>query len=467
MRKLLSPDHKDFDISDLDLAFELIEWREDPVKFFEDVTGLKARDYQKEYLRSLLDFDKKYMVIVSARDMGKTLCLAVTALWYAIVLSFTSPGVPMEVVVLAGSRDQAKICYAYILQIIGKIPFLQEFLAKEPTQTEIVFKNGSIIKPLAASQKAVRGHHPNLLIVDEAREVEEDLFDAALTCNINTPYFRQIYVSTPPDESLHWFNWRLGRHKERLEQLGWKFFHWSSLSVRPKEILESLKEHMPEDVFRREVLGEFYYPQGKMFSINHLKQCLVETTSQDPNSPEVYAGLDWGFRGDPTALVVVQRVDDKWRVLEAIEWKAEHMSRVHDEIERICRDRKVIAIFADSTAVGENMRLIDRGLPVQEISFKKEKQYMLANLRMLVERGKLELSEKEHQFLIGELVDYSWDQKGHDDLVDALMLATRQHHSYSRRYSLREYFERGVVTKRKSSSTSSPLTVSRSRARWP
>ena len=59
---------------------------------------------------------------------------------------------------------------------------LQErYLKREPTITKTEWLNGSLVSILTASQKSVRGPHPNFLILDEVDEMEYEIFEAALS----------------------------------------------------------------------------------------------------------------------------------------------------------------------------------------------------------------------------------------------------------------------------------------------
>ena len=50
---------------------------------------------------------------------------------------------------------------------------------------------------------------------------------------------------------------------------------------------------------------------------------------------------------------------------------------------------------------------------------------MISNLRMLVEQRRIIFDPKTQQALIGQMLDYTYDTKKHEDLVDALMLSVK------------------------------------------
>lgn len=438
-----SPDKKGYKLTEV--LLDIMSWRRDLSKFFEDFTGLKVRPFQKDFFDEIQTLKSKNLVIVAGRGIGKTLSLATVALWYAVILSITE-GRPMRVTILGGSLEQAKICFNYIMECINSSPFLQRQLAKEPTQKEIIFKDGSWIRPLPASEKSVRGHHPDLLIIDEAAQVEDKIIYAALPMTAPSPYARQIF-STTPSEGFSWIEEKW-EHQGRYPYPEWKFFNWNAESFLDPSQIKLLKGSLPEDRYRSEIQGLPYKREGKVFRITDLKLCEKKGIKFNP-SLETYAGIDWGFYPCPTVLVIVQKEDDNWNILYSKAFLAEHHAVVLDEIQKTCLSYNVRCIFTDSTNKGENIRLSSKGLPVRPISFKAEKSVMLANLRTLVESHRLKFDPYTQQTLIGELLDYTYQTKRNDDYVDALMLALKTNPIFTPSTSLKEFLKEGFVKKRK------------------
>ncbi|MCW1308289.1 MAG: terminase family protein [Candidatus Parvarchaeota archaeon] len=444
-----SPSFKDFALTDF--LLQIITWRHNLPKFFEDITGLKPRPFQEEFFREVQELKTKNIVIVAGRGIGKTLALATVALWYVLVLAIAENR-PFKVVILAGSLKQAKICFNYIMDVINHTPFLQRHLAKEPTQEEILFKDGSWIRPLPASEKSIRGHHPDLLIIDEAAEVEDSIIYAALPMTAPSPYARHIFSTTPSLTGSSWIEDKWDhQHEPQYAPPQWKFFNWNAESILPPDQVELLKHMLPADAYATEIQGLPYRREGKVFRLEDLKEC----TKIDPKEiekeeiGEVYAGIDWGYYPAPTVLVIVKRVEDKWRVLYSEAFLAENFEEMHRKIKLICESYNVVNIFTDSTDKGENLRLAAEGLPVTPVSFKAEKPIMISNLRMLIERHKLKIDPMTQQRLIDQLMNYTYDSKRNDDFVDALMLAVRANPIASHApFDLEAFLSELVVKKR-------------------
>jgi len=437
-----SPSFRNFRLSDF--LLKIIIWRNNLSLFFEETTGLKPRSFQTDFFLEVQSLESRNIVIVAGRGIGKTLALAVVALWYVFVLSITEKR-PMGVTILAGSLKQAKICYNFIMDIINKVSLFQKSLAKEPTQEEIIFSDSSWIRPLPASHKSIRGFHPDLLIIDEAAEVEDDIILAALPMTAPSPYARQIFASTP-GEGFSFIDQKW-THQGKLSYPDWKFFNWNAESFLPKAQIELLKSMMPEDSFIREIKGLPYKSEGKVFRIQDLKLCEDKSIIQDESKGEVYAGVDWGFYPAPTVIVVVQKQGEEWKILYTQPFLSEYSESVLDSIEQISRDRHVTIIFTDSTDKGENLRLAARGLPVQPIPFKGEKSEMLSNLRALVEKHLIKFDPHETS-LTGQLLDYVYNSKRNDDYVDALMLAVRANPIVPLSIDLEAILREGIIRER-------------------
>jgi len=422
------------------------------------MTNLEPRSFQIDFFHDIAQLESKNIVIVAGRGIGKTLSLAVVALWYVLVLSITESR-PMKVVILAGSLKQAQICFHFIMEIINKVPYLQHQLVKV-TQDELIFNDGSWIRPLPASEKTVRGHHPDLLIIDEAAQVENDLLFAAMPMTSTSPYSRRIYSTTPSTGfSFVEEKWE---NQARLAYPEWKFWNWNAESFCSPNEIATLKAALPPDRYHQEIQGLPYKREGKVFRLQDIKECQEDKIREVQNDDFVkYAGVDWGYYPAPTVITIVQKRDDQWYVLYTQPFLEEYPGDVLDKIVKICIDYRITTVFTDSTDKGENLRLSAQGLPVTPVSFKGEKPIMITNLRTLMEQKKIHFDPVEQQNLIGQLLNYYYESKRNDDYVDSLMLAVHENPMVSSGTDLLELLKAGLPVTGSSSSPSSDEHVTR------
>jgi len=114
--------------------------------------------------------------IVWANRAGSKSYLAGLITW--VRSSFLSK---METSILGGSLEQSEKSYKAMGDFWKTTDMIDEYLVGEPIRMRTVWKNGSVASVLTASQKSVRGPHPQSLIQDEIDEMDEDVYMAALS----------------------------------------------------------------------------------------------------------------------------------------------------------------------------------------------------------------------------------------------------------------------------------------------
>lgn len=140
---------------------------------------------------------------------------------------------------------------------------------------QIILKSGARIKFLARTRNGGRGQHGDLLIIDEAQEMDEDAqasFLPAISASLNP---QTVYVGTPPDPNATGTVFRGIRNRAlagKTERMAWFEFsvdeigdvkdrkRWAAtnpalgLRILPSTI-EGECEQMDADTFARERLG--------------------------------------------------------------------------------------------------------------------------------------------------------------------------------------------------------------------
>lgn len=140
---------------------------------------------------------------------------------------------------------------------------------------QIVLKSGARIKFLARTRNGGRGQHGDLLIIDEAQEMDEDAqasFLPAISASLNP---QTVYVGTPPDPGASGVVFRNIRKKaleKNSDRLAWFEFSVSEIgdvkdqsrwaATNPalgrrilKATVEGEADQMSPDIFARERLG--------------------------------------------------------------------------------------------------------------------------------------------------------------------------------------------------------------------
>lgn len=114
--------------------------------------------------------------IVWANRSGSKSYLAGMFTW--ILSSFFSK---LETTILGASFEQSEKSYKAMNDFWDTTGLMASYLDSEPMMKKTEWRNGSRASVLTASQKSVRGPHPQSLLMDEIDEMDEDIYNAALS----------------------------------------------------------------------------------------------------------------------------------------------------------------------------------------------------------------------------------------------------------------------------------------------
>lgn len=378
----------------------------------------------------------------------------------------------LSIVDMGGALAQAKIVYGYFSAICYSEPRILACLPKEPMMEHSTGTNDNYFMCVAASPKAVRGPHPDVLMADEVCETPDELVDAALPMVDTSQTPLRILTST--------FHKVFGIFQDiwdRADELGYKRYQWDIFDVVASfdpAIWDDpdLNRYIP-DLYKLKELatGRNGDPEGWIPIMNvinawrskrTLDWFLVEYMGKRPSAAglvvdpiavdeaafdiascpqynhvegaEVVGGLDWGF-SSMTAWTAFMRHTDDVKVELALRTYTQVISE--EIIEDICDDVEKLGIrliYADSAGKFENAalqkRLIERKLPckVVEVVFSKDKESNLGNYRAHFERAKIKIP-KTHQLALWQHKRYRYvpgtnkPQKKDDHIPDATMCA--------------------------------------------
>jgi hypothetical protein len=84
-----------------------------------------------------------------------------------------------DITILGGSLSQSSNVHEYMTKAMD-YEGIPDAMTVDQTATKIKLSNAGRIRPLPASQRNVRGPHPSILLIDEADEMDLDIYDAAL-----------------------------------------------------------------------------------------------------------------------------------------------------------------------------------------------------------------------------------------------------------------------------------------------
>ncbi|MDP8908851.1 MAG: terminase family protein [Chloroflexota bacterium] len=413
--------------------------------------------------------------IAAARRTGKT----TLAEALAIHTAFAHPG--CVVLILSAGQDSARQVTERIGERLTSSPVARGSVTDD-FSTRIRLDNGSQIVSLPASQRQVRGYGRNLrlLIIDEAGFVANELWRAAhYTALDERPHSRILMLGTPWGGPDLFFREHFDRGRDGDPDVA--SFHWTH-TVNPTldhAYLERQRDRVSPAEYAAEVLGEWSDATGALFPRE-----LLDAHTADLEVPALHelsgpargiCGVDWGVSFDRSAAVFLYRLPSaslnpeadplpRFVVLPYVWPAATPLATVVDSV--VARRDAVAWYSVETNGVG--------AMPAQEVlrrarrpdgvrchaelvtTTSSRKTFAYGVILGLLERGQLVLPR--HPDLLRQLAGLRFEQGEHgfthigaessavhDDVADALMLATAPHtfRSSKRTYSRLAHYARG------------------------
>lgn len=446
------------------------------VAAFAELAGFPLAPFQ----RRALDLGSRVTVVVAPRQSGKSRSLAVLALHWA----FRRRG--QRVLVVSAGEDAARRLLGQVRRIATGSELLAGSVLDEQAAL-LTLTNGSEVRSVPASERQVRGWTVDLLLVDEAALVPDDLLlGAAMPTTAARPEARVVLASSPLTAAGAFYDHavRGDAGSEHVRTFRWALSdaEWITPSV-----IEAARESMSELRFRAEYEGEFASGADALFTRSALDRVLADYLPAPLERLEgparVLAGVDWGATVDRSAVVAVGRLAGRERrfgVVCAHRWRAgAPLARVIDDVASSPAHFDTVAMetnglgmpCAQELMVRLRRRALESGggrsggtvlmgaqdferalerpprrwpgrptfvtrkLPVHTTAELKAATY--SALRLMVDEGRLVIPAAAEE-LVRELLMLRVDltpsgterveaSTGHDDLADALMLACAPH----------------------------------------
>lgn len=426
---------------------------------FAEMVGWPMTDWQARALA----LEARSTVLVAGRQMGKSRSLALLSLWW----SFRQPG--QRVLVVSAGEEASRRLLATARQIAAGSPLLTGSVVDEGSAL-LRLTNGSEVRSVPASERQVRGWSADLLLVDEAAMVTDELLlGAAFPTTAARPDARIVLASTPlATDGAFYRNAMSGLDGSSPHV---RTFTWKAKAAGgdqdsawiTKAVIEHQEATLSSDRFRREYLCEWSAASDVLFTPS-----LVESCSADLELPKLaeltgpvrpFAGLDWagGTGRDRTVLGAIARLPvahlndgEEGPIYVAwilAEWQRTPIHEVAAQIVASSATFDVLTTEANGLGLPatDELRRIYREdgraesrmfNPVPINAERKADAYF--RLKTMCERGQLVFARDEG--LIRELTGLRAEYRptgtvgieaaslgGHDDRADAVMLATAPH----------------------------------------
>ena len=273
----------------------------DDIAAFAQVVGYPLLPYQVDALR----LSSKTTVLVAPRQTGKSYSLSLLALWWAFRK-------PEQTVMLVSAGEEASKRLLSTITSVATHPLLQGSVLNE-TASLLLLSNGSEIRSVPASERQIRGWSVDLLVVDEAAYVSDEvLLGAAFPTTLARPDSRIVLASTPWAMEGAFYRYALQGFEEGQQA---RTFQWR-LKDAPwidDATVEHARKTYPALRFQAEFEGEFVGATDALFSPAELRAAVAPyrlLSPEDARGEEIVVGVDWGRAFDRHAVVALGVLED-------------------------------------------------------------------------------------------------------------------------------------------------------------
>ena len=247
---------------------------------------LKARGMDVDpWQRNLLVCADKQLLLNCCRQSGKSTTTSALALHTAIFQ-------PNSLVLLLspGQRQSSEI-FRKVMDGYNAIG--RPVKATYETQLKIEFANGSRILCLPGKEETIRGYSPELIVIDEASRVPDDLYRSVRPM-LAVSKGRLVALSTPFGQRGWFYDEWFGTGKWRREQVTWK----DCPRIEADFIAEERKS-MGDGWVQQEYECLFTALEGLVYP--DFEQCFTDFWTPPALGKQV-GGIDWGWRNPFCAL---------------------------------------------------------------------------------------------------------------------------------------------------------------------
>ncbi len=314
----------------------------DDLRAFSELIGqpLSARQADSFTLR------RRTTCVVAPRQSGKSRALGVLALHWA----FRTPG--QLVLIVSASEAAARRLLGEASDVATRSPLLAGSVVDE--QAAILrLSNGSTIRSVPASERAIRGYSTDLLIADECAQVEDSiLLGAAIPTTAARPDSRIVLASSPqgPEGAFYSF---AEDDSEHVEVHRWTLDDAEWIG---DEVVAAARAALAPAQFSREYEGSFADVAADERVI--AAELIREAQRRElPPSPILFYGADIARKpeGDESVLVRLESTGNA-----RVEWAKRGASTMEQagRIAALKRDEPDARLTLDSIGLG--MGVLDR-----------------------------------------------------------------------------------------------------------
>jgi hypothetical protein len=442
---------------------------EDPVYFIDNycyivtldhgLQPFKLYDCQKKKLKVI--HENRKVILMEGRQQGKTTTAAAYILWYTIFQEAKS------VAILANKSSTAREIMSRYQLMYENLPIWMQQGVKTWNKGDVELENGSKVFTSATTASGIRGKSVNMLYIDEAAIIPNNIAEAFFTAVypvISAGQTTKILItSTPLGYNHFWKFWNDSQNK-RNDFVPMFIPYWE-IPGRNEAWAEEQRRQLGDLKYNQEVLCKFLGSALTLIRSDIIEQMSFDNPIYQKEGLDVYefsekhksyvlvADTAKGVGGDYSAFVVIDVTEVPYKIVAKYRDNQIAPMLYPSVIYRVAKeynDAYTLVEINSSEQVAhilyqeyeyENILFVQRDSKGQRISGgfagagktslgvntdKKVKRIGCFNFKSLVEEKKILIPDADIISEISTFIEsrgsYSADEGYHDDLVMPLVL---------------------------------------------
>lgn len=405
-----------------------------------NVYGYTPYEWQKDVHNLLYQNRKRFNIILcvkSKRQCGKSILIENLLLEKAINVKNST------VILLSPTLKQARKIFKDIVNAIEQTKIISK---KNETLLELKLLNNSEIIFLSAEQKQnLRGYTCDLLCIDEAAFIEDEIFGIVLPfCNVKKAPC--VCVSSPRFKTGKFFQWyMMGLDSKNSNMFSIDWNDYDTSEMLNSELLETYRKSLPKIQFLNEYLGLFGDLNSSVFGdIENLINDFPEMNKK------YYMGIDWGTgaQQDYTSVTIF---NSKKQMIFSEQWNDLDALQSIDRIKEIVKTYKPKKITVEYNSIGsvfyQLLKTKITEVPINKFVMTNERKNKLVRmLQVAIQQKDISFLNNQNLFQQMAVFETQLTKTGkttfnaaknyHDDLLISTMIAFESIDNNNNKYTL-------------------------------
>jgi len=403
--------------------------------------GRELYDYQLELLRGFLE--KERVVASMARQSGKSECVSLGV----VIEAMRSPN--GHIIIVAPTDRQAGELFIKVANYL-KMEKIAKSVASITARTAVL-TNGCRISafPIGHDGTNLRCMTANVLVLEEAAFIPDDVLNEILMPMVSSPGSRLIKISTPRGKN-HFYRSFINK-----EYSAYRYTWRDAVRVGrySQEFINEARTNATETQFSVEYEAEFVEGSDNYFPSALIDKCIDNDLVQEfvPKEGKIYfMGIDVAYAGKDKSVFTIMESDMLYsygKVVHIFEYITNTIGTAYDKACELQNKWKCKKIFPDATTAGSGLAVMlarrYNGNPNKKsnadivegyVFTNKSKIDMFSNLKLHMEHDHIRFPH--HKDLIYQMQDFRYELSdksdtvklhhsvgGHDDFPDSLALS--------------------------------------------